>query len=267
MLFRSALEARLFGVQDSVGPTAAAASTLRDLREYIENAQPPLADAQAVRDNAVATLAAGLLAQGLPPLVRGRRGAAGGRGGRQQGQAAGAICRAWKAVAGLWQALWRSRASSHCLNTCCPSRSQLQPEAPAPDDVRALAQQAIEEAKRMPEMPAFHDYSALLDDIAAWLETLRGCGADVQAALEVRGAAGPAGRQALVASRVPQVLVAVGAGVEAPARRIPASPPPSSPAPALACRRRRAPAARPTTRRWRLRTRRPTPPPATASCG
>lgn len=70
------------------------------------------------------------------------------------------------------------------------------PAGAAPSDVRGTVQQAIEEAKRLPEMPAFVDYSGLLADLQQWVEELQAAGADVAAAQqEASASAADASRQ------------------------------------------------------------------------
>ncbi len=60
-----------------------------------------------------------------------------------------------------------------------------QPPNPQPEEVRSLAAQAIEEAKRMPPVPPFVDYSALLADLQRWIAELEGAAADVDQAQAV----------------------------------------------------------------------------------
>ena len=48
-----------------------------------------------------------------------------------------------------------------------------------------MAAQAIEAAKRLPPMPPFVDYSALLEDLRRWIEELQGANADVEQAQQV----------------------------------------------------------------------------------
>lgn len=63
------------------------------------------------------------------------------------------------------------------------------PAGAAPSDVRGTVRQAIEEAKRLPEMPAFVDYTALLEELQQWVEELQAAGADVAAAQQEASAA------------------------------------------------------------------------------
>lgn len=61
----------------------------------------------------------------------------------------------------------------------------MQPELPSTEEVQIAVQQAIEEAKRLPEMPAFVDYSELLADIQRWIAELESATADVGTAQQV----------------------------------------------------------------------------------
>lgn len=61
-----------------------------------------------------------------------------------------------------------------------------QPPNPQPEEVRTLAARAIEDARRLPEMPPFVDYSSLLADLQRWIAELEGAAADVDRAQEVR---------------------------------------------------------------------------------
>lgn len=61
-----------------------------------------------------------------------------------------------------------------------------QPEAPSTEDVRGTVQQALEEAQRLPEMPPFVDYTALLADVREWVEQLQGAASDITSAQQVR---------------------------------------------------------------------------------
>lgn len=62
----------------------------------------------------------------------------------------------------------------------------MQPALPSTEDVRSAAQQAVEDAQRLPEMPPFVDYSELLADIQRWVEELESASADVGTAQQVR---------------------------------------------------------------------------------
>ena len=61
----------------------------------------------------------------------------------------------------------------------------MQPEAPSTSDVRSTVQQAIDDAKKLPEMPPFVDYSALLADVREWVEQLQGAASDISSAQQV----------------------------------------------------------------------------------
>jgi exonuclease VII small subunit len=63
------------------------------------------------------------------------------------------------------------------------------PAGASPSDVRGSVQRAIEDARRLPEMPAFLDYSALLADLQQWVEELQAAAADVAAAQQEASAA------------------------------------------------------------------------------
>jgi len=62
----------------------------------------------------------------------------------------------------------------------------MQPALPSTDDVQSTVQQAIEQAKRLPEMPPYVDYSDLLADIQSWIGELESATADVGTAQQVR---------------------------------------------------------------------------------
>ena len=55
--------------------------------------------------------------------------------------------------------------------------------------VRSTVQQAVEDAKQLPEMPPFVDYSALLADLQHWVEVLAAAATDVTTAQQVAAAA------------------------------------------------------------------------------
>ena len=63
------------------------------------------------------------------------------------------------------------------------------PAGAGPTDVRSGVQQAVKAARRLPPMPPFVDYSALLGDIGEWIEALAAANADVAAAQREAGAA------------------------------------------------------------------------------
>lgn len=66
-----------------------------------------------------------------------------------------------------------------------PNHRLPQPEAPSTSDVCGTVQQAIEEARRLPDMPPFVDYSGLLADVREWVEQLQGAARDISAAQQV----------------------------------------------------------------------------------
>ena len=61
--------------------------------------------------------------------------------------------------------------------------------AQEPAGVRSSVQREIEEAQRLPEMPPFVDYTALLADLQRWVEALATTTADVSAAQQAAKAA------------------------------------------------------------------------------
>ena len=63
------------------------------------------------------------------------------------------------------------------------------PAGAGPSDVRGTVQREVEEAQRLPAMPPFVDYTALLADLQRWLEALQGAAADVAAAQREASAA------------------------------------------------------------------------------
>lgn len=72
--------------------------------------------------------------------------------------------------------------------------------AETPAGVRNEAAELIDEARRLPEMPPYVDYSPLLADIAAWVEALQGCTATVAAASAEAGEATATARSQLDAA-------------------------------------------------------------------
>ncbi len=110
------------------------------------------------------------------------------------------------------------------------------PLSAGPSDVRSSVQQAVEEARRLPEMPPFVDYSALLADLQQWVGELQASAADVAAAQQEASAATADASSQLAATDatdreglhrlgwlaeqrplVEQRLAAVGSSLEAPA--------------------------------------------------
>lgn len=79
---------------------------------------------------------------------------------------------------------------SACLLTLCSHKPTPQPPAPRGADVRSGVQRLVEEAQRLPKMPPYVSYDALLADLQQWIEALEGCTADVAAAQQVGGRQG-----------------------------------------------------------------------------
>lgn len=79
---------------------------------------------------------------------------------------------------------------SPCLHTLCSHKPTPQPPAPRGPDVRSGVQRLVEEAQRLPKMPPYVSYDALLADLQQWIEALEGCTADVAAAQQVGGRQG-----------------------------------------------------------------------------
>lgn len=61
--------------------------------------------------------------------------------------------------------------------------------AQEPAGVRSTVQQAVEDAKKLPDMPPFVDYSALLAELQHWVEVLAAAAADVTTARQAAAAA------------------------------------------------------------------------------
>lgn len=69
--------------------------------------------------------------------------------------------------------------------TAAPPPLCLQPPAPRGSDVRSSVRQLIAEAQRLPSMPAYISYDALLADLRRWVEALEACSADIATAHQV----------------------------------------------------------------------------------
>ena len=69
---------------------------------------------------------------------------------------------------------------------CLAAHLCVQPEAPHGSDVREMVGLAIEEARRIPDVPPVPiDYSSVLAGIREWIEQLEGTNSDVEAAQQV----------------------------------------------------------------------------------
>ncbi len=158
--------------------------------------QPPIEEAEAARDAAVATLLAGLgdkalntasLVSDTPAtycvsLV-------------PQGLTIPCFWSFVKTLLHCFSHLVGIEHSSayHIRHPPCPPRpasaippAHLQPPAAHGSDVREMVQRAIEEAKRIPPPPPLPtNYSGLVDDIARWIEALQASQAELATAQQV----------------------------------------------------------------------------------
>ncbi|KAL4428231.1 hypothetical protein ABPG75_002320 [Micractinium tetrahymenae] len=157
------VQARLQELAGRVAPVNDTNKALKDLCDFIRNDQPPLADAESVRDAVIARLFQDLGRQGLDahhPFAAYGEGANGEEQARKKG-------------GGLRRLL------------SIGSRKE-KPAATRGGDLRDLVRQLIDEAKRIPPPPPMPvDYDPLLAQLRGWVGELKGVKDDVQAALEL----------------------------------------------------------------------------------
>lgn len=206
------MEARLAVVADETSPTRTAAAALRDLRHAIEAqhqaalVKPALAELEAERDRALASMAEDLARCGLDAQVRWLLCLAGGApcAGLVGGQACLHAAIATRAIAATRQGICDVSSNPPLPPPHCPQAAIAASTGAASSSgsaaVRGMVQQLIEEARRLPPMPPMPvDYSGLLASVHRWIEELQGAATDVETAQAVR---------ALPAVAVPERAVA-----------------------------------------------------------
>jgi hypothetical protein len=153
------VEERLREVGSRVAPVNDAVRGLKELCDFIRADQPPLADAEQLRDSLISRMFDDLGRQGLDanhPFAA--------YGDKEEAPRPGRL----KSLLSL-------------------GRTPSVDKAPRGGDLRDMVRHMIEEARRIPEPPPLPvDYGPLLEELRRWVEAAEAANRDVDAATQVR---------------------------------------------------------------------------------